>query len=60
MVFLTLRAFVLLGLVGGMIGGSRAAQYGLVKDYSGPSFFDGWNFYDHCAFFFSFLFFSSY
>lgn len=25
-----------------------ATSYNLVKDYSGDSFFDGWNFYGNC------------
>ncbi len=33
----------------------RGAKYGLAKDYSGASFFQDWDFYDHCAFSFSFL-----
>lgn len=41
-----LRSFVLLGVVGAL--GVRGAQYGLVKDYSGPSFFNDWEFYNHC------------
>lgn len=24
------------------------AQYDLVKEYAGESFFDDWNFYNHC------------
>ena len=35
------------------VGGVYGAQYGLVQDYSGVGFFDGWVFYDHCASFFS-------
>jgi hypothetical protein len=26
------------------------ATYDLVKEYSGSSFFDGWDFYGHCAY----------
>ena len=25
-----------------------AVQYGLVKEYAGTNFFDGWNFYGNC------------
>ena len=31
-----------------VVEGALSAQYGLVKDYSGAQFFEGWNFYDHC------------
>jgi len=48
----------LLGLVLCLVvRGALSAQYGLVKDYSGAQFFEGWDFYDHCCVVFSFLFF---
>jgi len=31
----------------GVLFGVKGAQYGLVKDYSGASFFQDWDFYDH-------------
>ncbi|KAF9440842.1 glycoside hydrolase family 16 protein [Macrolepiota fuliginosa MF-IS2] len=43
--FSALRIFALMGVLGA--AGVRGAQYGLAKDYSGPSFFNDWVFYDH-------------
>jgi len=31
-----------------VVEGVTATRYGLVKDHSGGTFFDGWSFYDHC------------
>lgn len=39
-----------------MVKGASSTQYGLVRDYSGSRFFDGWSFYGSCALL---LFFSS-
>lgn len=32
--------------------GADSTTYGLVRDYSGENFFDGWTFYGDCAFVF--------
>jgi hypothetical protein len=43
---------LMLCCVVGVGGGAWGAQYGLLKDYSGEQFFDGWDFYNNCEWFF--------